>query len=468
MSAICGIFYLNHKPVEKNTLKKMNDCMKAHGIDGNRIWHHGEVGFGHQMTCLTRESLTETLPLSDSSAQCVITADARLANRQRLCDHFHLQNTSDISDSFLILQAYLRWEKKCPDHLLGEFAVAIWNISEHTLYCFTDHSGQRPLYYYRDHHIFAFASEIDALHSLPAIKREINLQLLAASSNVGFRMNHPELTYFKNIFAMKCRTLYTIKPDSFCSEQYWQPNIDRKLPFRSEAEYIDAFQSLFSEVIDSKIRSHLPVMSLHSGGLDSSAITAMAATLLAKKNIQLTALSAVLPTTYTGNSIDESHYVQLLQMPNLTIQAITDEWRGPFDGINDTHYFSSTPAKTSRHYLYNAFASAAKAKGTRLILDGCFGEAGPSFHGNGYFAELLMHLKWRTFFRESLSHARVYQRPWLKILLKDSLYPLMPSTIQAKLKLRSDISFSKRLSMFKPSFINHNIGLDNKEFERLV
>ncbi|MDF1795339.1 MAG: asparagine synthase-related protein [Coxiellaceae bacterium] len=465
MSAICGIFYLNQKAVTPESLQRMNNAMVRLGPDGSNQWLERSVGLAHQQCCLTRESLTETLPLYDYESGITITADARLSNRKVLCEHFNLPDAQDISDSVLILKAYQAWGRDCPQHLLGEFSVAIWDKRQQHILCFTDHGGNRPIYYYHDNHLFAFATEIKALHTLKAIPKEPNLQRISTTDSAAFTIQHPEVTFFKNIYALPARTLLTVTPEKLQSHIYWQPDISRRITFKSEEEYCEAFQALFSEIIQSKLRSHLPVMTLHSGGLDSSAITAMASHLLAKKNQSLTALSAMLPPQYGGNNYDESQYIHQLTAPNLHIQPICDEWRGPFDHIENPDYFSSGPQKTSRHYLYSAFATAAQHKGARIILDGCHGEKGPSFHGNGYFAELLIQLKWRLLWRESRLHAKRYDRSWLKVLASESFFPLLPAKTQSAIKMRSDIAFNQSLNLIKPQFIRQYRPITDKQYK---
>ena len=206
-------------------------------------------------------------------------------------------------------------------------------------------------------------------------------------------------------------------------------------------------------------------MTLHSGGLDSSSITAMAAHILAQNNQQLTALAAVLPPNYQGDIIDESSYINLLNNQNLSIQSVIDLWRGPFDGLDDQHYCISGFDKTSRYYLYTAFATAASSHGARVILDGCFGEKGPSFHGNGYYAELLTTFRWRTLLRESRLHCEKYDRPWLKFMARELCMPLLPANAQAKINLRSDIRLAQSTSFIKSTFIDTYVGRNvfNKE-----
>lgn len=463
MSGICGIYRFDHRPITREEIYHMNHAMALLGPDGSDIWHTGSVGLAYQAFHLTHESVHEVLPHYDEASNIAITADCRLDNRTTLCQHFSLKDDPSLSDSFLILCAYQKWGKRCPEYLLGEFAVVLWDARSQEFVCFVDHTGSRTFYYYHDTNLFAFATDLHALHTLKDIHRKPNLKRIAVHGNVSYLLNQPDITSYESIFKAPARTLMSVKNKQIERHVYWKPDIHHRINFSSEDEYVEEFQDLFRTIVQSKLRSHFPVMTLHSGGLDSSSITAMTASILHNEGKNLTALSAMLPHGYQGQATDESHYINLLQKTNLTIQPVTDLWRGPFDHLDDERSCMDWINTGSRHYLYKAFATAATTHGSRIILDGCFGEKGPSFHGNGYFSELLVNLHWKTLLRESRLHTQLYDRSWVKFSIKEGLLPLLPASLQAKLSLRYDIKFSKQLSFIKPSFIDTHVR--DKDFE---
>ena len=65
--------------------------------------------------------------LYDSENKLTITADARIDNRKELSKELNIENKENSSDSYFILKSYLKWGEKCPEHLLGDFAFAIWD-----------------------------------------------------------------------------------------------------------------------------------------------------------------------------------------------------------------------------------------------------------------------------------------------------------------------------------------------------
>ncbi len=169
MSGIAGIYYLDEKPVEWETLSRMVDRLVHRGPDGADVWCSESIGLGHRMLSTTPESLLEKLPLVSRSGDLAITADARIDNRDELIGLLRLKDypAEKITDSQLILTAYEKWGESCSQYLLGDFAFAIWDRRKQTLFCGRDHFGVKPFYYYYcSGQIFVFASEIKALFCL--------------------------------------------------------------------------------------------------------------------------------------------------------------------------------------------------------------------------------------------------------------------------------------------------------------
>ena len=113
----------------------------------------------------------------------VITADARIDNRDDLCEELGIRDEEDVSDSYFILKAYAKWGEDCPDKLLGDFAFVIWDKKEEKLFCARDHMGVKPFYYYLDEDMFVFGTEIKALFEVEGVPREINDLKVAFSSS---------------------------------------------------------------------------------------------------------------------------------------------------------------------------------------------------------------------------------------------------------------------------------------------
>ena len=266
MSGIMGIYHLDGHPVDREKISKMVDILAHRGVDGADIWLDKSVGFGHRMLWTTPESLIEKLPLVKQDGDLVITSDARIDNREELIAKLQINNrpSDKIVDSELILAAYEKWGEHCPEHLLGDFAFAIWDKRKQKVFCARDPMGVKPFYYYRSNRLFAFASEIKALLCLPEIPRKINE--LGIGLYLAGISEDEEITFYQNIQRLPKAHSIAISSQSNKLQRYWSLDPSRELKLSSNEEYAEAYREIFTEAVRCRLRSAFPVGSMLSGG----------------------------------------------------------------------------------------------------------------------------------------------------------------------------------------------------------
>ncbi len=461
MSAICGIFNLDGEPVSSQGMESMMAALSHRGPDGSGVILDGPVGLGHQMFHITPESLDEKLPFHKTDSGLIITADIRIDNRDELFSALGLTPSDrSIPDSQLALKVYEKWGRDMPDHLEGDYLVVIWDTKKRQLVIFTDPAGMRPVFYHHTQKQFIFATEIKGILAIPSVSKQLNKKFLAMHLSVpGTPFALPEPTFFEGISVMTAASVMVINSKGIDIRRHWIPDITRKINFKCEDDWIEAFQELFFNVVKARMRSAFPVVSLLSGGLDSSAVTAFAAEILKKQGRQLRTFSAVLPDGYTGSGTDERYFIDLFrEQDNIDMQYITDEWRGPFDGLDRLIQSGETPFYTSRHFLYTAFSHAAKEQGARVILGGGFGEMGPSFHCDGCLAELLLKGRLFKLAREVVLRSRRENRLALGVIKGEIIKPLLPAWFQARVTQRFDTTEMSRNMPVQKAFINRWVG----------
>ena len=146
MSGIAVIWNRDGRPVDGAQIVRMTELMKHRGPDGERHWRRGPVAIGHCALNTTPEALADQQPLIDEAVGLCITFDGRIDNREELKTLLDI-NGSDlisVSDPRLVLAAYRKWGEACPEHLLGDFAFAIWDERQRRLFCARDFLGVRP------------------------------------------------------------------------------------------------------------------------------------------------------------------------------------------------------------------------------------------------------------------------------------------------------------------------------------
>jgi asparagine synthase (glutamine-hydrolysing) len=344
------------------------------------------------MLWTTPESLRESLPAVNRTGDLVITADARIDNREELIQLLRLTDriSAEITDSELILAAYERWRKQCPERLLGDFAFAVWDARQQTLFCARDHFGVRPLYYHLSDRTFVFATEIRALFCLREVPRGLNEEKVA--DYLADTFEDKRATFYQDILRLPPGHSLTISRQGTYLRSYWALDASREVRLDSDDEYADALREIFTEAVKCRLRSAKRVGLLLSGGLDSSSIACVARNLLARDSrTALPTFSAVFDET---PECDERCYIEtVLAGDGFEPHYVSADQLGPFAHLESILQQKQEPPIGPNLYMLWEMRSAAKRQGVGILLDGIDGD-GTVSHGYGYLGELGHARRW--------------------------------------------------------------------------
>lgn len=293
MSAIYGVVATDGAPVARETLAPMAAALSFYGPDGHGQWCGESAGLGHLMLHVTPESLGERQPASLRAApHLIVTADARIDNRNELFDALGvpMAGRDATPDSSLILLAFERWGEDCPKRLLGDFAFAIWNIRDRTLFCARDPFGSKPFLYCHDARRFVFASDINGVLALLDSPR-LNHPLLAAHLQMKTYHAQKRLTFFENVVKLEPGHIATLRAGQLKISPYWSPEEIPEIHDPDSPDYTEQLRFLFRQATECRVRSSFPVGSHLSGGLDSSSVTILASRLLRDRGKDLATFS---------------------------------------------------------------------------------------------------------------------------------------------------------------------------------
>ena len=343
-----------------------------------------------------------TLP--DRFPHLTISADVRLHNRGDLVRLLGLDpQAGRCSDDQLLLAAYEKWGESCGRYLLGEFAFAIWDGRRQRVFCCRDHVGFRPFLYWRDGSRFLFASDIRSILTVPGVPRKLNRRKLAGMVVYGGDNYYHEDTFHAGILSLPAGSWLVFDRSGPRWRKYWEPQFRPELVPRKPQEVFEALRELLFDAVDCRVAGSSSAAVELSGGLDSSAVTSIAARCLEKRGRSLLAISAVLPEETRGHFKDERGFIDEFQSwSNIAIRYVTAEGQGPFDSIGDPSRFVVYPLRTSRSYLYEAFEQAALSGGADVLLQGNMGEAGPTCHADRHYTELAVKFRWPSLVRDLL------------------------------------------------------------------
>jgi asparagine synthase (glutamine-hydrolysing) len=291
---------------------KVMERLRHRGPDGNNILSLGAVTMGHWHFWTTPEEVGECQPLGLGDTPYKIVLDGRIDNRSEIISKLggDLADSIHLSDAALIMMAFQRWNKDCFLHLVGEFALVIFDQEKNELVCARDHLGDRTLFFSANDERFVVASEPWAVLGAGTSKPQLNENTIA--HHFAARVPENGETFFSGVYELLPAHVMIVDQSGHTTQQYWQLDPSKKVRFKTEKEYADRFLELLEESVRCRMRSVTPVAVLMSGGLDSASIACLAARMSGAQ--PLTAISVVFDELA---ECDERVY----------INAVQDKWR---------------------------------------------------------------------------------------------------------------------------------------------
>lgn len=284
MCGINGIAFSDKsgRGVNARVLGKMRDVICHRGPDDFGEFVDENVGLGHRRLSIVDVKHGKQ-PMFNEDESCVLIFNGEIYNhtdyREELEAKGYKYQTH--SDTETILRLYEEYGERCVEFLRGMFAFAIWDRKEKTLFIARDRLGIKPLYYVHDEdgNLF-FASEIKSLLKAEAVKLEINYSCLPDQlANHGTSADE---TLFKNVKRLLPGHFMIWKDCNLKIEKYWDVSFEPKHEAKSDTEFIEEWRELFKESVKLRLMADVPLGMFLSGGIDSSAIAAMMAEMVAE------------------------------------------------------------------------------------------------------------------------------------------------------------------------------------------
>ena len=343
----------------------------------------------------------------DRDAHQTLAADARLDDKDTLCDALGVphRERAAVTDRTLILHAYRRWGRECPNHLLGDYAFVVWDAGTRTIFCARDHIGCRPFYYAWTRQRFIFASTIEAVLAAPDVSDEWDEPVLAAYLTRLF-FSTTTRTLFAAVRKLPPGHSLTVETTpargfSMRLERYWRLEGIPKARPAGDDDVAAEFLDLYEKAVKDRLRGG-PVGVHLSGGLDSSSVAVLAAKELRRQGRPS-------PPAFTwmrplGDEPAQAEYARIdavaaregLQVHHCNVVRPEDY----VSLVRRDCIYPYFPALTEERVL-----SRAAKLGTRVLLSGLGGDEGVSFNGRGYYAELLLRGRWRQLAAECSAQA---------------------------------------------------------------
>lgn len=274
---MCGIVGVAGKQ-QLDWLDKMNAVITHRGPDDCAVYRNtqGDVSIGiRRLSIIDLESGKQ--PICNEDGSMWVIQNGEIYNspelRQDLLERGH-QFTTSHSDTECLVHLYEEFGADMLQHLNGMYAFVIYDDKRRIFFGARDRFGIKPLHYFINGGIFAFASELKSLLVLPFVSREINAQSLSnyfslryvpgASSIFNDIMRIPPGHYF----------IYDLAARSLLVRPYWQPSFTQMEQY-TENEWAEIIRNELRAAVKRWSLSDVPIACSLSGGIDSAAIVGL-------------------------------------------------------------------------------------------------------------------------------------------------------------------------------------------------
>ncbi|MGG7056967.1 asparagine synthase (glutamine-hydrolyzing) [Clostridium tertium] len=292
---MCGIAgFVNFKKnikEEYKTLKNMTDTLKDRGPNAEGLYTSSNIMFGHRrLVVVDPEGGGQPMKKSVNGKEYILVYNGELYNTEDL--RKELINAGytfeGYSDTEVLLLSYIRWGIDAISKFNGIFAFAIYDEDKRRVVLARDAMGVKPLFFTFKNDTFIFGSEIKALFKHPYVEPIVDKDGLTELFALGPALI-PGTTLYKGIEEVKPAEYLIVDASGIKKDMYWELKAEE---FKeSEEEAVEHVRKLLVDAIKRQLVGDVPLCTFLSGGLDSSAISAIAAEEFKKKNKILTTYS---------------------------------------------------------------------------------------------------------------------------------------------------------------------------------
>ena len=434
MSGIAGIIRFDGAPVDPGLIQAMTAAMVCRGPNGINYWQGEGAALGHCLLQTTPESLEEQQPVTSEDAALVLVMDGRVDNYLELRKELLAAGTKlrNHSDPELLLHAYQHWGPNSLAHIEGDFAFAIWNTRERRLFCARDPMGNRPFHYYWSGSTLVFATDLHAILALPEVPQVPNEGVLA--EYLSSQWYSRDETFWRGVLRLVAAHRMVVDASGTSIEQYWSPDLFATLNYQRDEDYIEHYLELLTSTVRRLSRSHKPLATEVSGGLDSSAIFAVAERLRRRNELLAPDLAGYTMNFEGDPDADEIAYCRAVGEHLNRPIAELPPYLPPLDWYREK-------ARQYKHFpgmpngvMAGELMQRASEEGSKVLLNGVGGDEWLGA-GRHHYLEELATGNWRQFARllkEDTASAGLPRSLWW--VLRHGIAPALPDTAKETLR----------------------------------
>jgi asparagine synthase (glutamine-hydrolysing) len=454
MTALAGYWSFGNETGAAKCCARMLDGQQAYAPEAPVSRAEGPIAMGRRLFSTLPEDEYDLGPVESGGR--ILIADVRLDNRDELAASLGLARgeASTLSDSALLMSALDHWDVDGLGRLVGDFAFALWDGARSRLLLARDFLGHRPLHYHRGAGFFAFASMPKGLHALPDV--EIRPNMRAAADFLALLPESGSDSFFEGIEKVQSGHFLVVTPDSVSAHRYWDPP-RRTVRLAGPGDYAEALREQLDTAVAAQLRGANGQVAAHlSGGLDSGAVAATAARLLASSGGRVTASTSVprpgFESSLRNSFADEGPFAAAVAAmhPNIDHVRIAASGRSPIAALDDYFRLYERPFLNLANGVWlDAILADVRDRGLRILLTGAMGNMSFSYDGMQLLPNLLARGRLARLARES----RLLRRGGTRIgtIAAQALGPFLPRPLWNAIgRIRGKAAGASEYSMIAP------------------
>jgi asparagine synthase (glutamine-hydrolysing) len=281
MCGVAGILNLDNSPAPPHVVRAMTDIIAHRGPDAEGHWTEGPIGLGHRRLSIIDLSPAGHQPMHTADGRYVLSYNGEIYNFRQLRLELEAKGYKFYSrtDTEVLLYALATWGVKALERLDGMFAFALWDRTDKRLTLARDRFGIKPIYYCTVGSTFLFASESKAFLRHPKFRAEMDVEALL--EYFTFQNFFTNRTLLKRVRILEAGCYVTLAIGSAHESpkivRYWDYQFEEPEESRSDSDYLEELDHLLKQAVTRQLVSDVDVGAYLSGGMDSGAVTAIAA-----------------------------------------------------------------------------------------------------------------------------------------------------------------------------------------------
>ncbi|MED4957377.1 asparagine synthase (glutamine-hydrolyzing) [Paenibacillus macerans] len=277
MCGITGFIEWNRDLTKESDLvQTMTSCLEKRGPDAQGTWISGPCAFGHRrLSVMDPENGAQPMIIHEEDAVFTIVYNGEIYNAPELKAELQRRGRKFQTncDTEVLLQSYIEWGPDCVYRLNGIFAFAVWDSVRQHVFFARDRLGVKPLFYSEVDGTLIFGSEPKAILQHPKVRPVVGAEGLAEIFVIG-PARTPGHGVYKDLKELRPGHVMIYSRSGLRKYAYWKLEAE---PHTDDVETTAAaIRRLLQDTLERQLISDVPVCTLLSGGLDSSALTALA------------------------------------------------------------------------------------------------------------------------------------------------------------------------------------------------